>query len=231
MKNKYIIYKYTFPDGGVYIGQTCQKLKYRQGKDGKNYLTVDKQTGEFLQPEIAHAIIKYGWDNVKKEIILENLSSEEADQNEISLISQYRAGGKCYNMASGGKGTCGTRSTKILQYDLSGKLIKKWESIKEAETEINKPRAQANIVACCQGRKHRAYGYIWRYANDPNKLEVKPLTPYRSPINQITKTGKIINTYPTIAEASRCTGIGSTSIGNALRGWSSSAGGYVWKFV
>lgn len=48
---------------------------------------------------------------------------------------------------------------------------------------MNKPRAQANIVACCQGRKHRAYGYIWRYANDPNKLEVKPLTPYRSPIN------------------------------------------------
>ena len=44
-------------------------------------------------------------------------------------------------MASGGKGTCGTRSTEILQYDLSGKLIKKWESIKEAETEINKPRA------------------------------------------------------------------------------------------
>ena len=41
----------------------------------------------------------------------------------------------------------------------------------------------------------------------------------------------IQNTYPTIAEASRCTGIGSTSIGNALRGWSNSAGGYVWKFV
>lgn len=86
-------------------------------------------------------------------------------------------------MASGGKGVCGTRSTKILQYNLSGKLIRKWKSIKEAETEVNKPRAQANIVACCQGRKHRAYGYIWRYANDPNKLEVKPLTPYRSPIN------------------------------------------------
>ena len=44
-------------------------------------------------------------------------------------------------------------------------------------------QAQANISACCLGRKHRAYGYIWRYSDDPNNLEVKPLTPYRSPIN------------------------------------------------
>lgn len=44
-------------------------------------------------------------------------------------------------MASGGKGAHGTRSTEILQYNLSGKLIRKWKSIKEAEASINKPKA------------------------------------------------------------------------------------------
>ena len=231
MKSKFIIYKYTSPSGGVYIGQTSKDINQRAQKDGKGYLTMNKETGEFLQPAIANAIIKYGWDNFEKEILFDNLSSEEADQKEKELIEFYKSGGKCYNIASGGKGVPGVNGHKIKQYSLKGEFIREWDSIKDAEKFLNKSKAQANISACCLGRKHRAYGYIWRYSDDPNNLEVKPLTPYRSPINQITKEGKIINTYPTIAEASRQTGIRDTCIGNALRGWSKTAGGFMWKFV
>lgn len=230
-ERQYIIYKYTSPSGGVYIGQTCNNINCRASSKGKGYLAINKETGEYLQPAIAHAILKYGWENFKKEILYTNLTSKEADNKEIELIKFYKEGGKCYNISSGGKGVPGTREHKIKQYSLKGNFIREWNSIKEAEEYLNKPRAQANIVACCQGKKHRAYGYVWRYSDDENNLEIQPLTPYRSPINQYNKNGDFIKTYPTIAEASRQTGIRDTSIGNCLRGWSKSAGGYVWKFV
>ena len=231
MDKKFVIYKYTSPSGGVYIGQTCQKLKYRSCSEGQGYLHREKETGEYFQPALANAIIKYGWDNFEKEILFTNLTSEEADKKETELISYYRKGGKCYNIANGGKGIPGTRERRIKQFSLSGEFIKEWDSIRDAEEYLAKSNAQANISACCKGKKHRAYGYVWRYSDDPNYLEVKPLTPYRSSINQFTKSGDYIHTYSTIREASRITGIHESSISNCIKGRSKSAGGYVWKFA
>lgn len=225
---KYKIYKYTSPSGGVYIGQTSRTISQRAQKNRQQYLLINKETGEFLQPSIANAIIKYGWDNFKKEILFDNLSSEEADIKEKELIAFYKADGKCYNIASGGKGVPGVCEHKVKQYTLNEEFIKEWDSIKDAEEYIGISQASSNISTCCLKTKHRAYGYIWRYAEDNS--EIKPLTPYRVPIDQFTKDGDYISTYPTIVEASKQTGIGGTSIGNCLRNRSKSAGGYVWKF-
>ena len=229
MKKKFIIYKYTSPSGGVYIGQTCAgKLSYRQGVDGSRYLQVDKTTGEYLQPAIARAIIKYGFDNFKKEILFEGLSSEEADEKEIELIKYYKENGECYNVTSGGKGVPDVNYTKIKQYTLSGNFVKGWDSIEEAAVSLGNKQYGSNISACCAGKKHRAYGFIWRYTDD--KSEIKPLKPYREKICQFTKSGEYVATYNTIAEASRKTNIHESSIGNMLANKSHSAGGFIWKF-
>lgn len=229
MKNKFIIYKYASPSGGIYIGQTSKSIDQRALKNGRGYLTKNKESEEFLQPAIANAIIKYGWDNFKKEVLFDNLTSEEADQKERELIELYKGGGKkCYNIASGGKGVPGVNEHKIKQYSLKGEFIREWDSIKEAEEFLNIPHAQANISACCLGKKHRAYGYIWRYSD--SNLEIRPLPPYRAPIDQFTKEGDYISTYPTIREASRITKIHESGIGNCIKGRAKTAGGYVWKF-
>ncbi len=226
---QYKIYKYTSPSGGVYIGQTHNDIETRARKNGYQYLTKNKETGEYHQPAIAQAILKYGWDSFKKEILYSGLTSEEADEKEKELIREYKDKGVCYNICSGGKGVPGAREHKVKQYTLSGEYIKTWNTIKEAEEFIGIKRAQANISACCQGTKHRAYGYIWRYEEDDTP--VRPLTPYRSAVNQYTKDGEYVATYQTIREASQSTGIGETSIGNSLRGWSKSAGGFTWQFA
>lgn len=225
---KFIVYKYTSPSGGIYIGQTCKSLDDRAGKNGYNYLIKDKNSGKYLQPGIANAIIKYGWDNIQKEILFKNLTLDQANAIEIQLIEKYKQGGKCYNIANGGSGVTGTRDRKIKQYKLSGEFIKEWNSIKEAAEFLNNSKAQSNISACCAGRKHRAYNFIWRYSD--TEQNIKPLQPYRSPIDKFNKQGDYICTYSSIAEASRNTGIIDTSIGNCLRGRAKSAGGYVWKF-
>ena len=226
----YTIYKYTSPSGGVYIGQTNSNIATRAQKNGYQYLVKNKETGKYYQPAIAQAIQKYGWENFQKEILYTGLTSEEADEKEKELIKEYKEKGNCYNICSGGKGVPGAREHKVRQYSLTGEYIKTWDTIKEAcETLYNDHKIEANIVRCCKGISKRAYGYIWKYNED--ETPVQPVTPYRDPINQYTKEGEYIATFKTIRDASITTGIGETSIGNNLRGWSKSAGGFVWKFA
>lgn len=225
-----MIYKYTSPSGGVYIGQTSTgSIENRARANGDGYVVLNKETGEYLQPAIARAILKYGFDNFQKEVLYEGLTSDEADKKEIELISYYKENGVCYNACSGGKGVPGVNYTKIKQYDLDGTFIRSWDSIEDAAIWLDdKRKCQGNISNCCAGKKHRAYGYIWRYADDTS--EIKPLKPYREKICQFTKSGEYVATYNTIAEASRKTNIHESSIGNMLANKSHSAGGFIWKF-
>ena len=227
MSEKFIIYKLTSPSGGVYIGQTSKSIEERGGKDGRYYV-YKRKNGKFIQPLIANAIIKYGWDNFKKEVLYENLTKKEADLLEIDAIKKYRNQGKCYNVADGGDGLVGVNERKVKQYNLNGEFIKEWDSIKEVETFLGK-KAQANICACCLGRKQRAYGFIWRYSD--SNLPIIPLMPYRSAIGQYDKNNNLLNTFNTIKEASKKLCISESGIGNVLHNRAKTCGGYFWKFI
>lgn len=50
-------------------------------------------------------------------------------------------------------------------------------------------------------------------------------------VAQFDKDGEKLAEYRSISVAADMTGIGRTSINNALSGWSRTAGGYVWKYV
>ena len=50
---------------------------------------------------------------------------------------------------------------KILQFSLSGKFIKEWDSFKQ--TVSNAFPNPSNISVCCSGKIKQAYGYIWKY--------------------------------------------------------------------
>lgn len=228
MEQKHLIYKLTSPSGGVYIGQTSHTIEIRAGKNGRNY-TYKKPNGDFIQPLIANAILKYGWNNFKKEVLYENLTQKEADFLEIKTIKEYREIGKSYNITDGGEGLNGVNERKIKQYSLNGEFIREWESLKSAELYLGIYKAQSNICACCQGKKHRAYGYIWRYSND--ELPIKPLIPYRSTIGQYDTNGNLLNTFRTIKEASKILNISETGIGNVLHNRAKTSGGYIWKFM
>lgn len=77
----YYIYKHTFPNGKVYIGMTENPLK-RFGIDGTGY--------KYNVPMNAD-IEKYGWDNIKTEILKGGLSLEEAQQQEKEFILAYNS--------------------------------------------------------------------------------------------------------------------------------------------
>ena len=63
---KYKVYKHTFPNGKIYIGITSKKnVKRRWGNGGSGYKD---------QTYMRNAINKYGWENVKHEILYEEFN-------------------------------------------------------------------------------------------------------------------------------------------------------------
>ena len=93
MENTYSIYKFTFSDGKVYIGQTSQSLEDRW-KNGEGYKGQD----------VYVPIVLEGWDNIQKEILHTGLTSEQADILEKHYIKKYNSRIKGYNRTNGGKG-------------------------------------------------------------------------------------------------------------------------------
>lgn len=101
--NTYSVYKHTFPNGKVYIGITKQNPENRWD-NGWGYRAVTSE-GQFCQPVMARAVIKYGWKNITHEILAEGLSKDEAESMEVDLISKYNSTNSefGYNMNPGGK--------------------------------------------------------------------------------------------------------------------------------
>lgn len=57
----------------------------------------------------------------------------------------------------------------IVQYSLTGDVVRCFKSIAEAEKHIGIDNS--SIRHCCKNRVKIAYGYVWRYKDDPFSLE------------------------------------------------------------
>lgn len=111
----YYVYKHTTPSQKVYIGITKQEPEKRW-KNGKGY---DKdQIFRF-------AIEKYGWANIKHEILFEGLTEEEACEKEVELIAFYKSADRRYgyNVSLGGNTSSPTDEENAKR---SESMRKKW---------------------------------------------------------------------------------------------------------
>ena len=92
----FVIYKHTNKiNGKVYIGQTCKDPEERWNK-GKGYACCSY---------FYAAIKKYGWDGFDHEIILNNLTADEANEAEERIIAEYDSTNPLqgYNLLKGGR--------------------------------------------------------------------------------------------------------------------------------
>lgn len=101
---KYLVYKHTFPNNKVYIGITSKKNPKERWRNGKGYEHNDI---------MSKAIQKYGWENVKHEILYIDLDENIAKEKEIELIYQYKSNNVKYgyNISNGGEGANGYKHT------------------------------------------------------------------------------------------------------------------------
>ena len=79
------VYKHTSPSGKCYIGITSAKNpNLRWGVGGRRYLYKHETRGEHVK--FVNAINKYGWDNIKHEILETGLTHKEAKEKEKYYI-------------------------------------------------------------------------------------------------------------------------------------------------
>lgn len=131
MRN-YKVYKLTSPSNKVYIGITGKSLTKRwSGGNGYRHC-----------PAMYKCIKKYGWNNIEKELLFDNLTEDEAKLLEKELIKYYKSFDKKfgYNLTEGGDGVSGRKlSEKQKEY------IRKINSGKKLTEEQKEKIRQANL--------------------------------------------------------------------------------------
>lgn len=204
MENIYKIYCYTFPNGKKYIGQTKRTIEQRAGANGYCYHD---------SPLVHNAIQKYGWDNIKKEILEDSLTLEEANDREMYYIKLYQTTDENfgYNISVGGDGNRKSDYEWIYELWLEGKTIGEIKEITQySKKVIEQALGQYNIN-----------GSI-RIARSAGQYLAKT-------IHQYDMAGKYIQTFSSINEAERVTGTPHTNIIKVLKGERKSANKFRWS--
>lgn len=107
--DKYSVYKHTCPNGKVYIGLTCRDPKERW-HGGHGYKS---------NPHFYNAIKKYGWNNIKHEILCSELSKEDASDYERLFIFIYNSTDRRYGYNHETGGTIGYTHSEDTRHTLS----------------------------------------------------------------------------------------------------------------
>ena len=116
---------------------------------------------------------------------------------------------------------------KILQYDLNGNFIKEWDSIKDAEVNLN----IHSISSVCNKKLKSAGGFFWAFKESENfdlKLEIKYT--YRKKVLQFSLENELIKEWNSIKEIERNLKIYHISkVCNNVKNYNT-AGGFKWEF-
>ena len=203
MNNTYSVYLHIFPNGKVYVGITKFKPEYRWN-NGNGYKR---------QPYVYKAILKYGWVNIKHEILEANLSESEAKNKEKFYIKAYKSNDKRYgyNLTSGGE----LPSTGVKR------VVSIETRIKISNSQKGRKRSKESIEKSVNGRK----GYKH---NDVTKRKIADAT--KIPILQFSLNDEFICEYESILSASQNTNVAKQNICKCCKGNRQTAGGYKWKY-
>lgn len=210
----YVVYKHTVPNGKVYIGVTCQALNKRW-LNGLGYSHNDY----FFK-----AIKKYGWQNIKHEILFDGLTKEEACKKEIELIAAYKSNQReyGYNMTDGGDGVNGFKHNSETLSKINNLWEKghiPWNKGKKTSEETRAKQSQAR-----KGKPSPRKGV--KLSKEQVEKHAKKVS---KPVLQYDKHGNFIKEWESRKEAALTLKINAGNIASCCTGNSKSAGGYVWK--
>lgn len=154
-----LIYKLTFPNNKVYIGQTIKSLKDRIYKHCLSSTTIKSSDFNTFK---SNAIRKYMTFDV--EVLYQG---DDLNQKEIEFITLFNSTNRDngYNTAEGGIGGI-THKNSVEQYSLNGEYIRTFNSCTDAAREINSDKLDSIVSKICmaaKGKRKTAYKYIWKY--------------------------------------------------------------------
>jgi len=239
----YTVYIHIFPNGKQYIGITSQEPHKRWG-NGKGY----KQNQYFN-----NAIKKYGWENIKHEILFSNLTKSEAENKEIELISLHRSNIKQYgyNIANGGN--CNGSVSDATKLKLRNANLGK------KENEETKSKKRIAMLGKNDKEKHPMWGTTHSELHKQRigeSLKGRPVSketrekirkaqlgvkhrmynvtgadhPYSIKVDQYTLKGEFIKTWDALSDIERTLNISTSNISKCCKGKKGQVNGYRFSY-
>lgn len=200
---KYIVYKTTnLINGKIYIGVHRTNPDIFDGYIGCGVTHKDKK--KKAKKGFPKAVQKYGYDNFKRETLFEFPDTEQGreqaykKEKEIVNISFIKRK-DTYNLITGGtKGKSSTTTRKIAQYTIDGKFIRVWESIHEAEENLN----LTSLRSCLCGNAKYCSGFQWKYYNGSLE-DISPIQIKEKNVFQFDLSGNLVKSWKSITIASQ----------------------------
>ena len=238
----YLVYKHTTPSGKVYIGITGKTAEVRW----------DNGRGYQKSPYFWRAIQKYGWDNIKHEILHEGLTKEQACEYEKRYIEEYNAidGRFGYNQRTGGetgfvlneevrKRMSENKKNFYKMHPEKRKEMAEWATGRSPSEETRKKMREAHkgMGPTDEHKKKMREAYKRKLIEDEAFHQARvqlcrEIGKARSrSVEQIDANGIVVAVYESIKAASRATGINYGNICNVCRGRAKTVGGYGWRYA
>lgn len=114
----------------------------------------------------------------------------------------------------------------VLQYNLNGELIKEWPSIRDASESLK----LCHIPSVCKGIRKSSGGFLWRYKDSENTEASYDYNYNRKSVLQYDKEGNFIQEFNSVTDAVKALKVSRGNIDSCLRGKTSYANGFVWKY-
>lgn len=198
----YSVYRHTSPNGKVYIGITSKKPEYRWN-GGRGY---------WQNKHFTNAIMRYGWDNFKHEILATGLEKSAACDLERAMIAYHKSNdpNHGYNNSIGGENPNeGHKATKE-------EIAKRSAAIRGRKMS---EKGKAHIRAAKQGKPNGLKG---RTGERSQNVGV---------VRQIDReTGKVVAVFYGFDEVNRKTGFARTPVREAAHGKRRQAYGFLWEY-
>lgn len=248
-KYKGVIYKYTFPNGKVYIGQTInprsrksQHLCKSTGARNVAFWRAYEKYGSVEYEEIEH-VAEYSRD-----VLCDKLNDLEQ-----KYIAEYKSTNPKYgyNLTSGGKvfivteegrkhmSDARTDKVAILQFDLNGNFIAEHSSTVEAAKAVRS--RPGTIWNCCVGKASGrrvkktqiVKGFTFRFKSDftehPLTINLN-ITTNKKRVLQFSLDGEFIKEWESIVEIENSMQCHESGIRQCCYGKYRQSAGYMWKF-
>lgn len=226
----YTVYKHISPSGKIYVGITKQLLN-RRWQSGNGY-----KNNEYFYK----AILKYGWDNFKHEILFTGLTREQAEAKEIELIKLYNSTDSQYgyNLREGGS-ICSFSEQSIEKMRFSHLGHKHTD---EEKKKISKSLAGRKISSGMLGKKHsektkRLMGEAHKgiVLTDEQKQKISKSRQGKCVGEKNHKSKKVINlttgeVFTTISDACNKYNLSHGNVISVCNGNRKTCGGYKWAY-
>lgn len=225
----YLVYKHTCPNNKVYIGITCQSVNERW-RNGNGY---------HHNAHFTAAIKKYGWENIRHEILFTGLTKESAEAIEIELIASCHSTDPAFGYNQDNGGNCVGKHSEETKHKISESHIgmKYDESFGRKQSELklgNKNRLGQKQSDVCKkriseknkgklaGEKNYFHAHKFIGKNNHNSKAVA----------RYDLSGKYLDAKDSANLYAVEMGLTNAShISDVCKGRRKTAHGYIWKYV